>query len=111
MLKNLFEVCWKGKNADTICYKLRSLVSLQQGNVKKSRKLMKVANIDREIVHNFWTTWGISVKFSGKMWLMALLKATKKQAFSLSLEETFFEKPQGTAAVLQLRTKRTFKMK
>ena len=42
---------------------------------------------------------------------MALLKATKKQAFSLSLQETFFEKPQGTAAVLQLRTKRTFKMK
>ena len=28
MLKNLFEVCWRWKNADIICYKLKSLVSL-----------------------------------------------------------------------------------
>ena len=78
---------------------------------------MKVANIDREIVYNFWTTRGISIKFSGKMWLMVVLKATKKQGFFLSLEETFFEKPQGNAlwrhhaAVLKLRTKRAVKMK
>ena len=31
---------------------------------------MKIANIDREILHIFWTTWGISVKFSGKMCFM-----------------------------------------
>ena len=30
------------KNAYIICYKLTSLVSLQQGNVKKSEKLIKV---------------------------------------------------------------------
>ena len=40
MLNNLFKVCWKWKNAHIICYKLTSLVSLQQG--KKSKKLIKI---------------------------------------------------------------------
>ena len=31
---------------------------------------MKIATIDREIFHIFWTTWNILMKFSGKMWLM-----------------------------------------
>ena len=56
---------------------------------------MKIANIDREILHNFWTTWGISMKFSGKMCLMIILKVTKKQGFIIIIEDTFFEKPQG----------------
>ena len=75
LLKNLFEVCWKWKNADIICYKLTSLVSLWQRNVKKIQKLMKIASIDRESVHTFWVTWGISMKFSWKMWYH------KKQGF------------------------------
>ena len=41
---------------------------------------MKLANIDREIFHIFWTTWGISMKFLGKMWLMSILKVTKTRA-------------------------------
>ena len=64
-------------------------------NLKNWWKLMKIANIDREILHNFWTTWGISMKFSGKMWLMIILKVTKNQGFTLSLEDAFFEKTQG----------------
>ena len=56
---------------------------------------MKIANIDREILHNFWPIWGISMKFSEKMWLMIILKVTKEQGLTLSLEDTFFEKPQG----------------
>ena len=44
---------------------------------------MKIANIDREILHNFWMTWGISIKFS------------EKKIFILSVEDTFFKKPQG----------------
>ena len=56
---------------------------------------MKIANIDREILHNFWTTWEISMKFSGKMWLMIILKLTKNQGFTLSLEGTYFKKSQG----------------
>ena len=34
------------------------------------------------------------MKFSGKMCLKIILKVTKSQGFTLSLEDTFFEKPQ-----------------
>ena len=54
---------------------------------------MKIANIDREILHIFWTTWGISIKFSEKMWFLITLKVIKNKGFTLSLEYTFFEKP------------------
>ena len=33
------------------------------------------------------------MKFSGKMCLKIILKVTKNQGFTLSLEDTFFEKP------------------
>ena len=33
------------KNAYIICYKLKPLVSLQQGDVKKSEKFMKIVEI------------------------------------------------------------------
>ena len=33
--------------------------------------------------------------FSGKMCFKMLLKVTKDHSFTLSLEDTFFEKPQG----------------
>ena len=56
---------------------------------------MKIANIDRESLHIFWTTWEISMKFSGKVCLVIILKVTKNQGFTLSLWDTFFEKPQG----------------
>ena len=56
---------------------------------------MKIANIEREIIYNFWTTWGIYMKFSGKMCLMIILKVTKIQGFTLSLEDTLLEKSQG----------------
>ena len=35
------------------------------------------------------------MKFSGKMQLMIMLKATKNQGFTLFLENTFLEKSQG----------------
>ena len=66
LLNNLFKVLLKRKNADMNCYKLTSLVSLWQENVKKSKnfsKLMKIGNIDREILHIFWTTWELQWKF------------------------------------------------
>ena len=75
---------------------LTSLVSfMQQGNVKNSEKSTKIVNIEGEILHMFWTTWGMSMRFSGKMRLMIILKVTKKHGFSLSLENTFWEKPRG----------------
>ena len=58
---------------------LTSLISLQQRNVKKPEKLMKTVNIDGENLYIFWTTWDISMKFSGKMWLMVILKVAKRQ--------------------------------
>ena len=54
-----------------------------------------LANIDGEILHIFWTTWGILMKFPGKMWLTLILNVTQKTGFTLSLEYTFLEKPQG----------------
>ena len=40
------------------------------------------------------------MKFSGKMCLMIILKVTKDQGFTLSLEDTFFENPQGVEVKL-----------
>ena len=56
---------------------------------------MKIVNIDIEFLHIFWTTSGNSRKFSGKMCFKIILKVTKNQGFTLSLENTFFEKQQG----------------
>ena len=56
---------------------------------------MKIANIDRESLHIFWTNWGISLKFSGKMWLMIILKLTKNHGSTVSLEDALSGKPQG----------------
>ena len=71
---------------------------------------MKTANIDREILYIFWTTWGNSMKFSWKMWLMIIPKVTNKLSFTLSLEDWFFEKPEGVSncppAVLGLKAKK-----
>ena len=64
-------------------------------NPKNWWKLMKIANIDREFLHIFWTTWGNSMKFSEKMCLKIILKVTKNQGLTLSLEDTFFEKLHG----------------
>ena len=35
------------------------------------------------------------MKFTGKMYLKIIIKVTKKQGFTLFLEGTFSEKPQG----------------
>ena len=51
------------KNAD-ICYMLPSSEQL--------------VNIEGENLHIFWITWGISLKFSEKAWLMIIFKVTKK---------------------------------
>ena len=63
-------------------------------NPENQWKLMKIANIEREFLNIFWTTWGNSIKFSGKMSLKITLKVSKNQGFTISPENTFFEKPQ-----------------
>ena len=42
---------------------LTSLVSLLQENVKKSKKLAKIVNIEAKNLHGFWTNGGISINF------------------------------------------------
>ena len=46
-------------------------------NLKNWGKLMKIADVDREFLHIFWTTWGNSIKYSGKTCLKIILKVTK----------------------------------
>ena len=42
------------------------------------------------------------MKFSGKICLMIILKLTKNQGLTLSLEDTVFEKPQGLGQIINL---------
>ena len=46
---------------------------------------MKVVNIEKENLHIFQTTGGISMTFLGKICLMIILKVRKKYHFFLSL--------------------------
>ena len=71
-------------------------------NPKNWWKLMKIDNIDREFLHVFWTTWGNSMKFSGKMCFKIILKVTKNHGFTLSLEVIFFEKPPAVLGLKRL---------
>ena len=83
------------KNAVIICYKLTPLVFFNKEMSENRWKSMKIASIDREFLHNFWMTWRTSKNLSGKMWFIIILKVTKHQGFTLSLENTVFEKSQG----------------
>ena len=56
---------------------------------------MKIANIDREFLHIFWTSRGNSMKFSGKMCFKVILKVTKNQVSNLSIGDTFFKNTTG----------------
>ena len=67
---------------------LTSLVSLQQKNGKNSEKSMKIFNIEGENLERL-------DKVSENMWLIIILKFTKKQVFTLSLENTLLDKSQG----------------
>ena len=73
---------------------LTSLVSLQQGHVKKSEKSMKIVNIDEENLQssenlgNFNEIFRKDVAYDN-------FKSHRKPGFILSPENTFLEKPQG----------------
>ena len=62
---------------------------------------MKIANINREIIYNFWTTWRILMKFSGKMWLMIII-SHKKRGFHPLFRRYIFRKTTFPSAVLGL---------
>ena len=64
---------------------LNSLVSLQQGKVKKIENLTEVGNVEGEDLHIFWTS-------SGEMGLMIILKVTKNEGLILFSEKHIFGK-------------------
>ena len=83
--------CWHHLlYADVISF---SVTRKYQKTQKIDENRKKLANTEREIPHIFWTSSVISMKFSGKMWLMKLLKVTKNQGLTLPLEDILFEKP------------------
>ena len=55
---------------------------------QKKKKLVKLVNIEEENIHIFRGTWGILMKFSGKMCLMIILKVRENKDFTLSVENT-----------------------
>ena len=67
-------------------------------NPENCGKLMKIANIGREFLQILWTTRGNSMKFWEKMCFKIILKVTKNQGSTISIEDTFFKKPQGGGA-------------
>ena len=60
-------------------------------NVKNSKNLMKIVSIEEKDLYIFWTTCGISVKITGKRWLMAILKVMQNQG--VTLKNALLEKP------------------
>ena len=52
----------------------------------------KIINIEEENLHILRTNLGISIKFSGKVWLRIILNLTKSHGFTFSIENTFLEK-------------------
>ena len=71
-------------------------------NIKNLWKLMAIANIDRESLHIFWTTLGISMKFSGKMRFM-ILKVIKKEFHPLFRRYIFGKTSNWSPAFLGLK--------
>lgn len=67
---------------------LTSLVYFQQENAEKFKYWIKTVNIDKENLYAFQKTWGTSMKFSGKMWVLIILEIPKNQIFTLSLGNT-----------------------
>ena len=107
LLNNHIYILNMKNNADFICYKLTSLEmsnvrqsfvtrKCKKKNPKNRLKLtkIKIANIDWESLHISWTIYETLMKLSEKMWFMIIFKLTKNQSFTLSLENTFLEKPQ-----------------
>ena len=97
LLKNIFRVCWKWKNTDIICYKLTSLVSLSQGNVKKSKKLIKIDEnsqyCQRKSPYLLNDLWNFNDIFRNDV-AYDNIKSHKNQEFTISSADTFLKKPQ-----------------
>ena len=79
---------------------LTSLAYLQQRNFKKSKKSMKLVNIEAENLHILWKICEISMKFSGMVWFIIILKVTKKTEFDPFSRKHIFGKTTGVGVKL-----------
>ena len=52
---------------------------------------MKIANVDGDSL--FWTTWGISMKFSGKMTICQYVSYGNIKSHKLDRQCNYFNKP------------------
>ena len=73
--------------------------------------MIKIFNIDEGNLHIFRMTQGILMKFAGKMSLEIVLKVTKIQGFTLSLQNAVLKKPQGVQIDLPISLFREKKRK
>ena len=67
---------------------LMSLAFLLEVKVKKSKKLTKIIKIEEVIIHIFWESWWISIKFSGNV-TYDDIKMIKIQSFTHSLQTVY----------------------
>ena len=81
---------------------LKSLVSLPQGNVQKSIKLLKIVDIEEENLHIFWTSCRFNEIFKEDMTYNNIKTSQKKRA-SPFLPKSNFWKNQRTGGGVQLR--------
>ena len=79
LLNQLFKVRCRSKNADIICYMLTYIFICNKKMSKNPKKMIKLVNTVEENFHIFQTTSEISMKCSGIMCLLIILKVTKKQ--------------------------------
>ena len=68
---------------------LMSLAFLLEVKIKKSKKLTKIIKIEEVIIHIFWESWWISIKFSGNV-TYDDIKMIKIQSFTLSSDCIYF---------------------
>ena len=61
---------------------------------KNPKNWQKIVNTGKGNKHIFQMAWGISMKLSGKMYLIIILKFTKGQDFLPSQEKTILEELQ-----------------
>ena len=67
---------------------LMSLAFSLEVKVKKSKKLTKIIKIEEVIIHIFWESWWISIKFSGNV-TYDDIKMIKIQSFTHSLQTVY----------------------
>ena len=89
------------------CLLYTDVISLFATRTCQRIRKAKIVNIEGENLHIFWTTWGISMMLSGKMWFIIILKITKRLKKTTTGFHPFsgkyvFEKTAGVVKLIPL---------